>query len=47
MQVLRRHTAQTTVIDGANHFFSSVHEFELNDRIEALIAGIGAPASEK
>lgn len=47
VQVLHRHTSQTTVIDGANHFFSSVHEFELNDRIETLIAGIGAPANGK
>jgi pimeloyl-ACP methyl ester carboxylesterase len=47
VQVLRRHTAQTTVIDGANHFFSSVHEFELNDRLEALIARIDAPANGK
>ena len=47
VQVLRRHTAQTTVIDGANHFFSSVHEFELNDRLEALIAQIHASANGK
>ncbi len=47
VQVLRRHTVQTTVIDGANHFFSSIHEFELNDRLEALIAQIGTAANGK
>jgi len=45
LHLLRRHVTQLTVIDGANHFFSSVHEFELNDRLEALIARIdGATA---
>ena len=47
VQVLRRHTAQTTVIDGANHFFSSVHEFELSDRLEVLIAKIHASANRE
>ncbi len=42
VRILHRHTTQTIVIDGANHFFSSVHEFELNDRLEALIAKIQA-----
>lgn len=47
VQVLRRHTAQVTVIDGANHFFSSVHEFDLNDRLESLITQLSAPANGK
>ncbi len=47
VQILRRHTTQTIVIDGANHFFSSVHEFELNDRLEALIAQIQASTNGK
>lgn len=47
VQILHRHTTQTIVINGANHFFSSVHEFELNDRLEALIAQIQASANGK
>lgn len=47
VQILRRYTTQTIVINGANHFFSSVHEFELNDRLETLIAQIQASANEK
>lgn len=44
---LRRHVAQVTVIEGANHFFSSVHEFNLSDRLEAILAQIAAPANGK
>lgn len=47
VQILHRHTTQTIVINGANHFFSSVHEFELNDRLEALIAQIQASTNGK
>lgn len=47
VQILRRHTTQTIVINGANHFFSSVHEFELNDRLEALLTQIKASADGK
>lgn len=33
---------QVSVIDGANHFFSSLHEFELNERLEAILAQLNA-----
>lgn len=42
IKILHRHTTQTVIIKGANHFFSSVHEFELSDRLEALITKIQA-----
>ncbi len=38
---------QVSVIEGANHFFSSVHEFELSDRLEAILARISAPGKGK
>ncbi len=44
---LRRHAAQITVIEGANHFFSSVHEFDLSDRLETILAQIAAPVNGK
>jgi alpha/beta superfamily hydrolase len=44
---LRRNAAQVTVIEGANHFFSSVHEFDLSDRLEAILAQIAAPVNGK
>lgn len=47
VQLLQRHAAQTIVIIGANHFFSSIHEFELNDRLESLITQLAAPANGK
>jgi pimeloyl-ACP methyl ester carboxylesterase len=47
MQQLRRRTAQVTVIEGANHFFSSIHEFELNDRLETILAQAGAPVTQR
>jgi len=47
VQELRRHVAQVTVIEGANHFFSSVHEFDLSDRLEAILAQITAPENGK
>lgn len=47
VQILHRHTTQTIVINGANHFFSSVHEFELNDRLEALLTQIQASTNGK
>ena len=47
VQELRRHATQVTVIEGANHFFSSFHEFDLSDRLEAILAQIGAPANGK
>lgn len=39
-QQLRAHAAQVTVIEGANHFFSSVYEFELSDQLETILAHI-------
>lgn len=47
VQVLRAHSFQTTVIEGANHFFSSMHEFELSDRLEAVLAEINASVKPK
>ncbi len=44
---LRHHAAQVTVIKGANHFFSSTHEFDLSDQIESILAKIGTPANGK
>ncbi len=41
---LRDHAFQVTVIEGANHFFSSMHEFELSDRLEEIVAEINASA---
>ncbi len=29
--------SKLTVVEGANHFFSAMHEFELNDRLEQII----------
>ena len=34
---LRQRVTRLTVVDGANHFFSSVHEFELVDRLSAIV----------
>ena len=42
---LGQHATQVNVIEGANHFFSFVHEFDLSDRLEAILAQIGAPAA--
>lgn len=39
---LRVSASQVSVIDGANHFFSSLHEFELNERLEAILAQLNA-----
>jgi surfactin synthase thioesterase subunit len=47
MKALRQHAAQVDVIEGANHFFSSIHEFDLSDQLEAILAKIGAPVSGK
>jgi pimeloyl-ACP methyl ester carboxylesterase len=40
---LGRHVAQLSVIEGANHFFSSVHEFDLIERLETLLTRISKP----
>lgn len=34
---LRRVASSVTVIDGANHFFDTTHEFDLHDRILGLV----------
>ncbi len=44
---LDRHATQLTVIEGANHFFSSIHEFDLNDQLETMLTRISAPGDEK
>lgn len=44
---LGRHATRVDVIEGANHFFSSIHEFDLSDRLEAILARIGAPVTGK
>ena len=36
VKALRVRTREVSVIDGANHFFSALHEFDLNDRLEAI-----------
>lgn len=36
VKALRARTREVSVIDGANHFFSALHEFDLNDRLEAI-----------
>jgi pimeloyl-ACP methyl ester carboxylesterase len=43
IDTLRPKAAQLTVVQGANHFFSSIYEFELNDRLEDILRRIGAP----
>jgi len=44
---LRHRAYQVSVIAGANHFFSSTHEFDLSDRLEVILAQIGAPVDRK
>lgn len=44
---LRHHATQVSVIEGANHFFSSTHEFDLSDQLEAILAQIGTPVNGK
>lgn len=44
---LRQRAYQVAVVEGANHFFSSMHEFDLSDRLEAILARIDAPADRK
>jgi pimeloyl-ACP methyl ester carboxylesterase len=46
VQTVRRHVTQVAVIQGANHFFSSVHEFDLSDQIEAILTKLNAPVSK-
>ena len=44
---LGRHATQLTIIEGANHFFSSIHEFDLSDQLETILTRISAPGDEK
>jgi dienelactone hydrolase len=44
VQALRKAGAKITIIAGANHFFSAMHEFDLNDRL-ADVLKIVAPRS--
>ncbi len=44
---LGQHAVQVNVIEGANHFFSSIHEFDLSDRLEDILTQISMPVSEK
>jgi pimeloyl-ACP methyl ester carboxylesterase len=44
---LRHRAYQVSVIEGANHFFSSMHEFDLSDRLEAILAQIDPPVDRK
>lgn len=34
---LKPRVTEVTVIDGANHFFSQLHEFDLNDQLERIL----------
>ena len=43
-KALRANTRQVTVIDGANHFFSSLHEFELNEHLEKILVQLNLSA---
>lgn len=47
MSQLGEHTAQLTVVQGANHFFSSVHEFDLSDRLEEILSRLGASTEKR
>lgn len=47
MKELRHRAYQVSVIEGANHFFSSIHEFDLSDRLEAILAQLSAPVAQK
>ena len=38
LEELDPRVASLTVIDGANHFFSHVHEFDLNDQLERILS---------
>ncbi len=46
VKALRVRAKEVVVIDGANHFFSSLHEFELNDRLEAILTQLN-PSSKR
>lgn len=37
LQTLQQRVRMLAVVEGANHFFSHVHEFDLNDRLESIL----------
>jgi pimeloyl-ACP methyl ester carboxylesterase len=43
-KALRVSASQVLVVEGANHFFSSLHEFELNERLEVILARLNTAA---
>lgn len=47
MRQLSKYAAQLTVIEDANHFFSSVHEFDLNDQLDQIIERLGASPEKR
>lgn len=40
LQLIQHRVSSMTVIEGANHFFSHVYEFELNDQLEKILPTI-------
>lgn len=38
LEDLQPYVTKLAVVDGANHFFSHVYEFDLNDRLESILA---------
>lgn len=45
-KALRVSASEVLVIEGANHFFSSLHEFELSERLEVILARLNAAAKQ-
>ena len=43
-KALRVSASQVLVVEGANHFFSSLHEFELSERLEVILARLNTAA---
>jgi pimeloyl-ACP methyl ester carboxylesterase len=43
VKALRVSARQVAVVEGANHFFSSLHEFELNEHLEVILAQLKSP----
>ena len=46
VQAVRGQAHRVDVIEGANHFFSSVHEFDLSDRLQEILTQID-PSAKK
>ena len=47
LEGLKQRVSQLAVVDGANHFFSHVHEFDLNDRLESILAELTEQAAQQ